>query len=89
MAEEPIIHEPTRIDRRKRHADDPTMPITVIIPVSLLAQLDDFVVENNATRSGMIRIAVAEMLRAKSNVRKITRTKSYPRRNAKRRLTRS
>jgi hypothetical protein len=80
------VVEPIKIDRRKRRADDPTVPITVNIPVALLESLDDFVVERNATRSGMIRIAVIQMLKGQAKSRKRTSRTSYPRAFAKTRV---
>jgi len=77
------VVEPVRIDRRKRHADDPTVAITVNISVALLAQLDDYVVDQRATRSGAIRIAVMQMLKGQAKSRKRTTRKSYPRPFAK------
>jgi hypothetical protein len=54
--------EAVRIDRRRRHADDPTMPITVNIPISLRTDLDTVVAERNATRSGLIVMAIRAWL---------------------------
>ena len=48
----------TRIDRRRRHAADPTVAVTVNIPVSLRIALDQVVGERGWTRSGAIGIAV-------------------------------
>jgi metal-responsive CopG/Arc/MetJ family transcriptional regulator len=53
---------PTRIDRRKRHADDPTTPITVNMPDSLRNELDRVIAERGGSRSGFIKIAVTEWL---------------------------
>jgi hypothetical protein len=51
-----------RIDRRRRHANDPTMAITLNIPVSLRAELDRVTGEMGWTRSGAIVVAVREWL---------------------------
>jgi hypothetical protein len=77
------VVEPIKIDRRKRHADDPTVSITVNISVALLMQLDDYVVEQRGSRSGMIRIAVIQMLKGQAKSRKRIRRESYPRPFAK------
>jgi hypothetical protein len=49
-------------DRRKRHADNPTVPITVNIPIALRNALDEVVVELGWTRSGAICVAVTEWI---------------------------
>jgi metal-responsive CopG/Arc/MetJ family transcriptional regulator len=49
-------------DRRRRHADDPTVPITVNVDVTTLNRADTFVVETRGTRSGLIRAALNEYL---------------------------
>jgi hypothetical protein len=53
---------PPRIDRRRRHSADPTVPITVNIPVALRTALDAVVAERNATRSGLIVMALRAWL---------------------------
>jgi hypothetical protein len=52
----------TRIDRRRRHANDPTMSITVNVPVSLRTDLDRVTGEMGWTRSGAIVAAIREWL---------------------------
>ena len=47
-----------RIDRRRRHAADPTVGITVNMPIALRTALDEVVVARNATRSGLIAMAL-------------------------------
>jgi hypothetical protein len=49
-------------DRRKRHAHNPTVPITLNIPIALRNALDEVVVEQGWTRSGTICMAVTEWL---------------------------
>ena len=57
------MQAPEKIDRRKRHSDDPTIAITVNIPVTLKQQLDDVIIERGTgTRSGLITMAVSEWL---------------------------
>jgi len=80
------VEASTRVDRRKRHGDDPTMPITVNISISLLAELDDYVVSINGSRSGIIRLAVIDFLRAKQKTRKRTRTHRIASSSAKSRV---
>lgn len=48
------------LDRRRRHHNDPTVPITVNIDVTTLKRTDAYVVATNATRSGVIRTALNE-----------------------------
>jgi hypothetical protein len=48
------------VDRRRRHASDPTVPITVNIDVVTLRRADSYVVASNGTRSGLIRRALNE-----------------------------
>jgi metal-responsive CopG/Arc/MetJ family transcriptional regulator len=55
-----------RTDRRRRHADDPTIAITVNIPRALLARLDDAVIALGGTRSGRIVQAVTVWLSQQS-----------------------
>ena len=69
-----------------KHGDDPTMPITVNISISLLAELDDYVVSINGSRSGVIRLAVIDFLRAKQKTRKRTRTHRIASSSAKSRV---
>jgi len=84
--------DPVRIDRRKRHADDPAISVTVVLPVSVLTALDDWVVANRYTRSGAIKCAVTEMLRDKMKAKRKTRisarTRLYPDARAKSRQKR-
>ena len=54
--------QPQRVDRRRRHAADPTIGVTVSIPVALRQALDAVVVARGATRSGMIAMAVRAWL---------------------------
>lgn len=48
----------TPTDRRRRHADDPTMAITLNIPISLRTELDRVTKEMGWTRSGAIVAAI-------------------------------
>jgi predicted transcriptional regulator len=50
----------TSRDRRRRHAGDPMVAISIELPVRLQEALDDLVVARGGTRSGFIRIAIAE-----------------------------
>jgi hypothetical protein len=54
----PAYEGAARIDRRRRHADDPTESVTLNIPVSLRTELDRVVGEMGWTRSGAIVAAV-------------------------------
>lgn len=54
--------QPERIDRQRCHADNPTLQISVNMPVSVLDALDDVVVARRVTRSGLIVMAVRAWL---------------------------
>jgi hypothetical protein len=53
-----------KIDRRKRHADNPSVPINAGLPRRLLQRLDDEVVRRRATRNGVIAQALTAYLNA-------------------------
>jgi hypothetical protein len=55
-------HEEAHIDRRRRHANDPTMPVTVYIPDALQTELEQVTKEMGWTRSGAIVAAIREWL---------------------------
>ena len=57
----------TKVDRRKRHANDPTVPITVNIPLALRTALDTYVVAKGSTRSGIICLAIRKWLEEQEN----------------------
>jgi hypothetical protein len=62
VPESPQSGQPPRVDRRHRHANDPTKVIMVTMPIALREALDAVVVERRATRSGVIVMAVREWL---------------------------
>jgi predicted transcriptional regulator len=61
----PEQHTPTaRLDRRRRHADNPSVPISVNLPLRLKERLDRIVVARRATRNAMISQALTMWLDA-------------------------
>ena len=57
-----------RIDRRRRHADDPTESVTLNIPISLRTELDRVTGEMGWTRSGAIVAAIRGWLARQEDV---------------------
>jgi predicted transcriptional regulator len=53
-----------RPDRRRRHADNPSVPISVNLPLKLKQRLDRVVIERRATRNAMISQALTMWLDA-------------------------
>ncbi len=53
---------PKSLDRRKRHQDDMSVLLTVSIPLSLRKRLDDVVVTQRSTLSGVLRQALIAWL---------------------------
>ncbi len=55
---------PARIDRRRRHADNPSVPISVNLPLRLKERLDHVVVARRMTRNAVISQALTMWLDA-------------------------
>ncbi len=69
MAQEHSEREesPRRPDRRRRHADNPSIPMTVNLPMRLKERLDAYVLQRKTTRNGVISQALIAWLNTHDN----------------------
>ncbi len=58
---------PHRPDRRRRHADNPSIPMTVNLPKHLKERLDTYVLRHGTTRNGVISQALIAWLNTHDN----------------------